>query len=96
MGVTVTLKVQLPDGTPVSGAQIDGTNTNAWTDQNKKWPGTTLQDGTHTWANLDKGTVGNFYTFKVSFRDSHGNDWYGEISERISVASTLTVTLHRA
>lgn len=92
----MTVKVQTPDGAPASGAQIDGTNTNAWSDKNRKWPGTTLQDGTHTWANLDKGTLGNFYTFRVTYTDPTGVDWLGEHSERISGPTSLTITLHKA
>lgn len=95
MGVSVTLRVQLPDGTPVSGARIEGTNTNAWAERNRKWPGTTHQDGTYTWSNLDKGTLGNYYIFRVTHTDSTGADWVGEISNRISKPCTLTVTLHK-
>lgn len=95
MGVPVTIKVQLPDGSPVSGAQIDGTNTNAWTSNNRKWPGTTVQDGSHTWSNLDKGTLGNYFTFHVTYKDPHGDEWEGDVAERITGPSTLTVTLHR-
>ena len=95
MGVAVTLKVQLPDGTPVSGAKIDGTNTNAWTDKNKKWPGTTRPDGTYTWANLDKGTLGNYYTFHVTYTDATGADWVGDVADRINGPRTLTATLHK-
>ena len=96
MGVSVTLRVQMPDGTAVSGAKIDGTNTNAWMDTNKKWPGTTRSDGSYTWSNLDKGTLGNFYTFEVTYTDPNGTEWAGKVSDRITGPRTLVVTLHKA
>lgn len=84
MGTTrYTILVTLPDGKPASGASITGTNTNAWSSGAKSWSGTTMQDGTHTWENIDTGLNGNKYDFYCRYLDSNGLEWVGEASDRI-------------
>lgn len=95
MGARVTMRVELPGGEPARGAQIEGTNHDAWDPKHKSWPGTTGQDGTWTWTDMDTGTLGDRYTFGVSYTDPQGVEWAAEISQRISSSMTIPVVLHR-
>lgn len=63
MGVRVTIRVELPNGQAVAGAQIQGENHDAWSEKHRLWSGTTDQSGSYTWENLDRGTLGDRYTF---------------------------------
>lgn len=94
MGARLTIRVQLPDGTPVSGAQIDGVNHDAWSSEHREWPGTTNIDGGYTWPDIDTGTLGDRYTFHATGSDVRGNKWEGEVSVRISKDTDLVITLH--
>ncbi len=95
MGVRLSIRVQLVDGTPVPGAQINGTNHDSWSKKHRSWPATTGPDGTYTWDSIDKGTLGDRYTFEVVSTDSKGVMWVGSASFRAKRDSELVVTLHK-
>lgn len=95
MLVRVTLRVTLPDGTPVVGARISAHNVTAWFPSSKQWYGTTLMDGTFTWDNLDVG-FGDKYEFEVKYVDQRGVIWQGEISDKIRGPTKKDVVLREA
>jgi hypothetical protein len=95
MGVRLTVRVQFPDGSPVSGAQIRGVNHDAWSAKHRDWPATTDLSGTHTWDSIDKGTLGDRYTFSATATDLRGDKWVGEVAVRLSKDTDLVITLHR-
>ena len=95
MGVQVTVVVKLPSGKPVAGAQIHGLNHDAWSEKHRDWKGTTDIDGRFTWSNLDKGTLGDRYTFSVTSPDVSGEKWIGEVSQRITGPVEVVVVLHK-
>jgi class 3 adenylate cyclase len=95
MGVRLTVRVRLPDGSAVAGAQITGTNHDAWAKRHRQWFGTTDPSGLFTWENLDKGTLGDRYTFAVRWVDPGSTAWTGEVSERIRGPRELLVVLRR-
>lgn len=96
MGVEVKVRVQLPDGKPVPGAQIVATNHDAWSAKHREWKGTTNSDGVYQWANVDRGTLGDRYTFRASSPDVNGAEWVGEVSERVVRPSEFVIVLHKA
>ncbi len=95
MGVAVTVRVQFPDGTPVSGAQITGVNHDAWSQRHRTWSGSTDSLGVFRWGNLDKGTRGDRYTFSAEHADATGARWRGEVSERIRGPQELLIVVRR-
>jgi hypothetical protein len=96
MGVRVTIEAKLPDGTPVRGASILGINHDAWSAKHREWTGTTGEDGTYTWDNLDKGTLGDRYTFRIESLDPRGGRWTGSVSDRVTRPRRFTVVLSRS
>jgi hypothetical protein len=96
MGAKVTVTVNLPDGTPAIGARILGVNHDAWSKAHREWMGTTGNDGKHSWANLDTGTLGDHYTFTANHVDPKGGRWLGEISERIRNDMEFTIVLAKS
>ena len=93
MGARVTINVLLPPNQPVEGAEITGINHDAWSASHRIWRGRTDVNGSFTWANIDTGTLGDRYTFKVAYTDPEGVSWSGSVSERINRPLTLKVTL---
>ncbi len=96
MGRTVKIVVRYPDGSPVVGARIHGRNHNAWYASDRDWYGTTQADGSHTWQNIDKGTLGDRYTFEIAAVDKEGIRWEGVTSERVSMDLEIPVVLSPA
>jgi hypothetical protein len=96
MGANVTVTVKMPDGTPVVGAQLEGINHDAWAKSHKEWKGTTDEKGQHIWSNLDTGTLGDRYTFKVDHTDPSGGKWLGEVSERIRHDMDITIVVAKS
>ncbi len=96
MGANVKVQVKLPDGRPAAGAQIHGVNHDAWSKAHQEWQGTTDDHGTHTWANMDTGTLGDRYTFSANHTDDQGGRWLGEVSERIRKDMEITIVLAKA
>ncbi len=95
MGAHVTIRVRFPDGRPAPGARIVGTNHDAWLKRHRTWSATADLSGAFTWENLDRGTLGDRYTFSVSVVDGTGATWQGEVSERIRARRELLVVLQR-
>lgn len=95
MGAKVTIKVELPNGKPVPGAAITGTNHDAWSSKHSVWKASTNQEGLYEFADLDTGTLGDRYTFDVVSRDVAGGTWVGSASQRVSRPLTLTITLQK-
>lgn len=93
MGARVTLMVLVPPGTPVEGADILAVNHDAWGSSHREWEGRSESDGTYTWDNMDTGTIGDRYTFQVTYVDPEGVAWSGATSERIRRRVDLKVVL---
>ncbi len=96
MGARFTLQVLLPSGKPAIGASITGHNQNAIDSGTVQWYGSTLEDGTFTWENIDTGFLGDKYDFHCRYLDQNSVEWFGNISERIKTSSepvTKTVML---
>lgn len=91
MGAKVVLKVLLPTEEPAIGAEIIGLNRNAVAEGAKQWNGTTLDDGTCTWENIDTGTLGDKYDFYCRYLDANSVEWIGNLSERIRGGKTPIV-----
>lgn len=68
-------------------------NHNAWSSNQREWSGTSGPDGRYTWNNLDKGTLGDRYTFTVVSQDPRGGKWTGEVSDRITTSREYVVVL---
>lgn len=95
MGVEVRILVQLPDGRAVPGAQVVGVNHDAWSEDHQVWKGTTDSHGQMVWENLDRGTLGDRYTFSARSPDVRGENWTGEVSDRIRGPRDLVIVLHK-
>lgn len=83
MGAQFTLKVLLPTSEPAVGAEVTGYNRNAADQAAVQWHGSTLDDGTCTWVNIDTGLLGDKYDFYCRYLDSNSVEWTGSLSERI-------------
>lgn len=93
MGARVTLTVLIPPATPVEGAEIVAVNHDAWASSHREWEGRSESNGIYTWDNMDTGTLGDRYTFHVTYTDPEGVAWSGATSERIRRAVDLKVVL---
>lgn len=93
MGAKVTVKVSLPDGTPAENARLLGRNRNAWDKSVAEWHGVTGPGGTWTWANLDTGTVGDFYDIYAELVDEVGVKWAAKTSDRINSGREIQIRL---
>jgi hypothetical protein len=84
MGATkLTILVKLPDGSPVSGARIEGLNRDTYYESAKQWYGTTNGDERYSWDHISTGVWGDKYDFYCRYVDNSGTEWKGELSDRI-------------
>lgn len=94
MGKTVSVTVKFPNGRPAISARILGFNHDAWDKKHHgEWHATAEEGGSHTFDNLDSGTLGDRYTFEATIVDEEGVRWSGEVSERIKRDVDLTIVL---
>lgn len=90
--VQYCIKVNLPDGSAVDGAQIEARNKNAWQEHGRHWDGMT-KDGEYCWEHLDRGANGDAYDFKIRYLDDRGIEWRGSFTDRVFSDSTKEIIL---
>ncbi len=88
------VKVELPGGKQVDGAQIIAQNKDAWFDSARFWKGIT-KDGVFCWDHLDTGLNGDKYDFSVRYVDVNGVEWRAFFSDRIFSNSEQTIVLRQ-
>lgn len=97
MSATITVEVNLPDGSAAPGSDISIFDESMIYKDAIDWTGTADGKGICTWEDMATGALGDMYIIKAKYTDpKNGNTFIGEKKARVKKSQTIKVYLRQA